>query len=612
MNPNTATLWSALRQAANFQDTFYDNNILESLQTILQVDAQADIHAAIQKFPPEIVLDAFFHVMAPFTTMYSDILNLYARCGANQSSENITIKFDISKSRCIHFKINHFIRAQLKLKEVEELQDQMVLTPDIIQKLWGLRGGDVHSTFFALWESAYFNNLDSWPTENLDFTSIVSCSPIREGLLNAFRLWQALFAFYRSTGIKRSEWFSKISKANNVDLLMPETDYCLLSILKSLYYLAESFSMLSPDKQQEIYSVLDSLSGQADFHKALVKNLKAVWEEFLTLPVWKHRYEVYSVWIFTQIVMKIPDSCIKFHISKEILAFPFSGACLATATLNEVSFDIWTELRTVAVVAPVGKGRKGAIQPDYSVVCGLPENVLDSIMVIECKQYKNASKRNFSQALIDYTNNRPTALVILADYGKVNVDSIVAGLKHIPEFRYKLFPECQPNSARSAQLSDSVFQTMMSKANLFQFDKNGVAVFSLYWCMGHNSLNQDLDLYLFYTDNRLYQSHELSYKKCEIDGSQYSGDIRHAPGLEQIVIQDFHDGVYDLWVNNFSSKSFFQQGKPVVVVSLPFMAESIKVEMPDCGNFEWWHILQIDSANNIIRIINKFVDASPS
>lgn len=607
-NTDTAILWQALIKQGNFHDSFYDKQIFDHLKDELSIDESADIHTAVEEFPPEIVLDAFFRAMAPLTAMYSEILELYARCGADSSSENVTILFDTSKSRCIRFDVAHFVHATAKLKRICELHGQLVLSPKVIHLLWGLPDMvDVRNLSFRRWRTAYLEDCDSWPAEKLDFISIVSDSPIKRELLAAFGFWRSLFEYYKSTGIKRGEWYSRICKEerSDSDLLMPETDYCLLGILNRLYFLGESFTELSLEEQKNIRDDLEYIISQMIFRQTAIERLKTEWEEFLKLPVWKHRYEIYSIWVFARIVREIPDPYLRFHVSNHVLAFPFSGACLASATLNGVTFDIWTELKTDAVAALVGKGRKKRIQPDYSIVCGTPEDVLDSVVVIECKQYKNPDKRNFTQALIDYTYNRPAALVLLADYGKADISRIKAGLKHIPGNRYQIFTECCPDSIASSQLAAIVYQTMMQRAGVFRLDKGGSAVCTLYWCKDSHSRRLDLDLYLIFKSSQPDQIYELSYKADSIAGAQYSGDILCAPGLEQIVIQDFQDGVYDLMVHNFTSGVPCFPGKPVAVLSLPSTEESVKVELPDSGTFRWWHIFQIDSEHNIIKVINK-------
>ena len=86
--------------------------------------------------------------------------------------------------------------------------------------------------------------------------------------------------------------------------------------------------------------------------------------------------------------------------------------------------DIYSE-RRVALANPVGHGRSGGAQPDYSLwrdngTCPL---------AVECKHYKRSSTRNFADALTDYaTALGNDAKIILANYGPVG-SAVLAAVK---------------------------------------------------------------------------------------------------------------------------------------------------------------------------------------
>lgn len=60
------------------------------------------------------------------------------------------------------------------------------------------------------------------------------------------------------------------------------------------------------------------------------------------------------------------------------------------------------------------------MQPDYRLrAAGAGPAATTDFLVVECKQYKRSSKRNFSAALTDYARASPFAQVVLVNYGPV-------------------------------------------------------------------------------------------------------------------------------------------------------------------------------------------------
>lgn len=89
--------------------------------------------------------------------------------------------------------------------------------------------------------------------------------------------------------------------------------------------------------------------------------------------------------------------------------------------------QIWTELKT-AHPNPIGHGRTGGIQPDYTVAYEPVDDPESSILVVEGKQSLRSALRIHADALADYTSGRPDAQVIVAAYGPVSCRAL-DGLK---------------------------------------------------------------------------------------------------------------------------------------------------------------------------------------
>lgn len=604
-NENTKDLWDAIKKMGRFTDSYYDKCIEGELKNELGLNK----NKSLQEIKPEELFNAFFNVMSPLSMMYEDILYLFERCKANKSSKNIEIEFESNQSVFTKFNIQHFIEARRKFEKVKVSLKKITIIESEIKKIWSLYLGrnhekrEIKNKSFQDWNNEYWNKMDKWPEGALDFKEVARNLPVAELLLKSFQCWQTLFDFYKSTD--RRNWQSCIDKYKGVEksLLYCESDYCLGSILFALYYLAERYSVFSDVEKEEARKQLQEFLEAFEISDGSVEKNIQVWQEFLKLPVWEKRYEVYSIWVFTQIIAAFPAEYVTFNVKDGQLIFPFSGADLADISINDRVFHVWTELRTETIVEPVGRGRKNAVQPDYSIVYGDKKDIEHTIVVVECKQYKKASIKNFSEAIIDYALNRPNAKVLLIDYGDVNHGRIVNAVGNIPGSRYSVFSMFRPQSVDIAKFLEMIRDPLYLYANVFKLSPQYPMEFVLTW--DGISERQDYDLFLsFICDDRMM---ELSYRRQNMEGAEYSGDYRKSPGEECIRIERWDQGIYDVWVHNFTEDMDFMDGNPIIFVKLEDMQEALNISYrkTDPKDLNWWHILKIDTRLNIGYIINK-------
>lgn len=604
-NENTKALWDAIKKMGQFSDSYYDKCIEGELKSELGLNKDE----SLQEIRPEKLFNAFFKVMSPLSMMYEDILYLYERCKADKSSKNIEIKFESSQSLSTKFNIQHFLEARRKFEKVKVSLKKITIIESKIQKVWSLylgRGHDnreIKNKSFQDWNDEYRNKKDKWPEGALDFKGVARSLPVAKLLLKSFECWQALFDFCKSTD--RGNWRSCIDKYEGMEksFLYYESDFCLGSILFCLYYIAEHYPVFSDAEKEAARKQLQEFLEAFEISDGSVEKNIQVWQEFLKLPVWEKRYEVYSIWVFTRIIAAFPDEYVTFNVKDGQLIFPFSGANLADISINDRVFHVWTELRTKAIVEPVGKGRKNAVQPDYSIVYGDEKNIGHTIVVVECKQYKKAGIKNFSEAIIDYALNRPNAKVLLADYGDINHERIVNAIENIPGSRYSVFSMFRPQSVDIAKFSEMIRDPVYLYADVFKLAPQYPMEFVLTW--DGISERQDYDLFLSFICNDSIL--ELSYRQQDIEGAEYSGDVRESPGEECIRINRWKPGIYDIWVNNYTTDMDFMDGNPTIFVKLEDMKETLKInyKKTDPKDLNWWHILKIDTRLNIGYIINK-------
>jgi hypothetical protein len=146
-------------------------------------------------------------------------------------------------------------------------------------------------------------------------------------------------------------------------------------------------------------------------------------DDVLSLPVWQRRHELYAVWVASLITRTLGPLGVDFHCPGGVLSFPFKATHLASIGDPPAARpELWSELRTPAV-EPTGK-RVSSVQPDYRLrrppECADGGSVAADVLVIECKQYRRSSTRNFADALTDYGKASATAEILLSNYGPVS------------------------------------------------------------------------------------------------------------------------------------------------------------------------------------------------
>lgn len=621
MNKESMLLWTALSKLGKFGDSDYDKAILDDLRQELHIDKTADFVEEVYNCSPEMVLQAFFNVTAPLTDMYADILNLFETCSATQSSQNIDISFDSSRTKITKFNIDHFLHAKESLIGIRKKRRELLIKEnsiesfesclhDLLAYLFKNKNScsypPISNSNITKWLDEYYTNRDRWPTASPDFNSVLNGIEDDVGFQLLFSFWTDMYSFCKNACSNRGENYDIVWKNGNKSQLLQREINCFLGTsLEQIVLATERYREKPSYYKERVQQSINTFKNSIKYSEHETEDLFNSFKEFLRLPVWKHRYEVYSIWVFTRIIDGLTEADIKFNIRDNTLSFPFSGACLAEVSLGGKQYEVWTELRTAAIVHPTGRSRKKHIQPDYSIVCGDANSVSNSVLVIECKQYKKSDTSNFGHAIIDYAYNRPMAKVLLANYGVINEQSMSNALQNLPDERYGLFSFCRPNSDTARALSAEVRRILYRKSRLYKVNTSKNVIFTLFWDENQNCDHQDLDLHLLYTDTLTGVSSTLSYKEQNIDGAQYSGDVRCSPGTEQIIIQHFMPGYYDLWVNNYSSEIGFHEGNPVVTVSIPGEKESIALELPNADDNSWWHVLRIDATKNVLKVINQ-------
>ncbi|HEY5247652.1 MAG TPA: hypothetical protein VIJ15_04250, partial [Dermatophilaceae bacterium] len=141
--------------------------------------------------------------------------------------------------------------------------------------------------------------------------------------------------------------------------------------------------------------------------------------DVLSLPAWGKRYELYSVWLLTLIVDGVGRKNCTSHLDGGVLSFSFAGSHLASIEAAGGRLELWAELRH-PYASPLGKGRKQAVQPDYTLTRPPFSAATSAVLVVAANRYARPSRKGFCEALVDYTGAHVSANVVLANYGPMS------------------------------------------------------------------------------------------------------------------------------------------------------------------------------------------------
>ena len=323
-------------------------------------------------------------------------------------------------------------------------------------------------------------------------------------------------------------------------------------------------------------------------YERLVKELTNI----LNLPVWKKRYALYSAWVSTQIIAAFDKPAVKYIVKNGTLSFSFGGSAIAQITHSSVVYTLFAELR--APFARVkGHGRKHSIQPDYSLCMNNELNPNNTVIVVECKQYKKPSKKNFTEAITDYAGGRPNAQIMLVNYTPIPV-SFRNELSFELSDRVPFFDALIPGTETCESFKKTIIDALPKRR-----------LVSLSW--GKAPLDLDLILIITEPDNK---KTIINYSnKGEMDKFPYAyllEDDRNGYGHEKIYAPIYQSMRYDYYVHNFSGEKTDDMIR--IDVDMDRYSAVCMKRTANLDTTSFWHVIEIDHSS--IKIIDKTISYS--
>lgn len=422
--------WRYLCSHGGIELEVRDAGLDEELRTLLDA-RQPSLELALTSVTMESFVSAFFRLIQPYVSIFQDILAFFKQAEATQGQGQWVIKVDEIDIDLDHFrewieKLTPAGKTKLQVVAVDNeavwdlcraLRDREVIGNEIEKSFQGKQLNlprDVQQWVEAYSEGAYLpmppslTPLQSPP--ELERSALIAHTAIlvlQDHGMDRERLTAAYHNGDRP-GMDRSDALDFWTIAQN------ETNLWLRTFVVAL---SAAATLLKPEELEFVGGQLDALLGPFptkphEFNRSF-RDLESV----LSLPIWKKRYELYSVWIGTEIVRALTADGhdLTLHHESGRIAFAFRETPLATVRSSPGPFQLISEKRT-SLDQPVGHGRVAGVQPDYGLwtnTAGGPE----CRMVVEVKHYLRSAKSRFLEVLTDYARAFPEAQVYLVNHG---------------------------------------------------------------------------------------------------------------------------------------------------------------------------------------------------
>lgn len=642
MLTTASEIWEFLRVQGGTDLVRYDTELEDELRRRLHLpDGKLDDLLARHPVTVEAFVHAFFRCAQPFVNMMSDLLAMFERANATEGSHNLNVEFDFGEGHAgLKFDLEHFRRwieiwrQVLRLTETE-LWDYRSLwgLNDVMRARFDTLGGfreTVVGTAVSSWMAAYMDGIWPLPLPEPPQTGFADLDPL---LARAWNVWTDVFE--ATSGLAPDRRALRESRFDEdragderpraIGELSPrflrgvDSDHWAGSFAVGAYAHAEHIRSLNATGAAayaaDLASDLQNAFDRVPTVQAQVHTLVRALQDFLRLPLWERRYELYSAWVSTQIVAALKEYGVRIHQDNGVLTFAFSGTHLATCDSLIPHLHIWAEMRS-PLENPKGEGRKNAIQPDYTLLVDPLTARGSAVLVVECKQYLQASAEKFAAALDDYARGRPTAKIVLVNYGPARAE--IADRVEDPELRTRVhvIGGLRPGNTTALKAFYELVRQAVARYPFAVRQQTSRAIrtvrtpftVTLTW----DAEPADLDLRLEIGGDSSARPVTYSDRGSEenFPWATYADDVRGGYGPEQIVVHRLADRPYRVSVHKFSSDHapLAGCGARVTVTTEEGVLE---LTCPRDGEGSWWALFTVDGGTGGITEVNQLMTELP-
>lgn len=421
--------WLALREKGGIEIEGRDSDLITALKQDLN-PASTTFEEAVRSASTDALVRALFRRVAPFATMFADIVAYFKAAGAKTGRDHWRVKVDDE-----HLDLKDFEEFSATWRSIEGLVDLPALDYSGAWALLGVlrahpsgdvlgfghRGSDDPEIdgWYREYESGQLPPIPAaleparLPTVLSQSASILGV--IAQRLRDQVKDRRGMYDAYHSQGPDGARLFPTV-QGNAYDIgtiLQNETDLWTGSMLLAL----ASWRAVDQPSLTKLDADLSNLTANLDRTQLPFRVSVADLERVLALPVWRTRHELYAVWIATRIVAALPGHDIELHHEDGKIVFAFKETVLATIKDLNPQVRLIGERRS-QLASPTGKGRTAGVQPDFGIWIDALEGER-CVLVVEVKHYRKAARRRFHEVLVDYAAGHPKARILLVNHGPV-------------------------------------------------------------------------------------------------------------------------------------------------------------------------------------------------
>lgn len=429
VHENAISAWHYLVENGGIELDERDEGLDKQIHQLLNPTVPS-LEDALESATIDEFAKAFFEAVHPYIAMFRDILDFFVKAGASTGPDQWTLKLNE-----INLDLEHFRRL---VSEWTEMADFEVEIPAVDWAgIWEicrvLKSKEditnaVQQSFktepaglaidVRAWVNAYnrgeFPPLPNtmlspeFPEELQTCVLIANAVQLRLGELQLNR--ESLMHLYRNQRgeLDRSDALDFWSIAQN------ETDFCLRTFVVAL---ASANANLTPDEMKTLGNDLKLITDKFPTKPINLRVSVASLSNLVSLPIWKQRYELFAVWIATEMIRALNDHQIEIHHDNGKIEFAFRETIIASIRSASPAFTLVSERRT-PLVDPQGEGRKHSVQPDHGLWATVDDGDVCRL-VVEVKHYKQSAKKKFVDVFEDYARAFPEATVYLVNHGPI-------------------------------------------------------------------------------------------------------------------------------------------------------------------------------------------------
>jgi hypothetical protein len=627
----------------------YDVPFEGQLNDILFPTKKASLEANLRStpVPPEEFFAAFFAALQPFSMIVSDVLKFFKTADAKYGDRNLKVVFNFSKGAELKLDLEHFRDLQQYLRRVIRpigrwawsSAELFNINQQFHNGLKNPRRQQVRDGAVRDWDKKHGlpHWLDPPPIQRSgvprmdalldrcdrllrDYVNACrSLAPDRPRFVQAFQ--DAQITLNERGDVASPEAIAEAERI--VSIFLPESDYWEHQFAQAAT-LASEFILSQPQQDRSLAAekFIDPVNKAIDVIDrggTVLQTWEKDYRDILNLPIWRRRHELYAVWVGSQIASAIGEFECVFHVEDGVLRFPFSGAQLATVRSHDKeTYMFWTELRS-RLPARSATGRK-AIQPDYRILRMPFDPVRGTVLVVECKQYRRSSMRNFSAALNDYATGCPNARVLLVNNGPIAA-SVMSAVKNRLKPRAMVVQNFRPDQPESLTAFRAVVWRSVSPKEDIQQQQPGVdaadrpVLAAVVWAPETGF--RGLDLHIVIRDRKSGASILVNYANPgEPSAAPWvwlPEDVRSSPGLELAYIAKWLDATYEIYVHNYDEDVCPKSHGVIVFVQSGNegkLSMFSSLENPKPGE-RCWFVCRVDGTSRKLERVDQFLAAPP-